>query len=91
MRPRRIRGIAETVFRLAGGTEDNDLFVHLEEPCEELPTGAVRSYWQPDDEELRVLRDGGYLELAVLGVPPPPVAMRVVTLGELKAEKRRFG
>lgn len=90
MRPRRIRGLADKVFRLTGGTEDNDLFVSLIEPSEDYPTGAVTSYWKLDADELELLkRNGGYLELTVLSVPPPPVAMRAVEL-EVPIEPPRF-
>lgn len=39
--------------------------------------GAVVSYWQPSEDELVVLNNGGHVELAIYHEPIPPVAVNV--------------
>lgn len=40
--------------------------------------GGVFSHWQPSDDELRILNDGGYVELGVFTEPIPPVSLKAV-------------
>jgi hypothetical protein len=40
--------------------------------------GVVRSHWQPSEEELAVLNEGGSVELGIWGMEPiPPVSLGV--------------
>jgi hypothetical protein len=75
MKPRRTV-LSDTVFRLAGGTEDNDLWLFCDTDADGAP--LLRSCWVPTDEERRAIADGGNVELIVWGAGHPPVAMGVV-------------
>jgi hypothetical protein len=75
MRPRRTH-ISNSVYRLAGGTEDNDLWVYIDTHADGSP--LVRSCWEPTDEERQAIADGANVELIVWGTGHPPVAMDVV-------------
>lgn len=83
MRPRRLPGY-HGVFRLVGGTEDNDLFV---KQGVEDGTPFSDSVWELDDDERSIIADGGTIELRVYGVGHPPVSLVV---GE-SIELRRAG
>lgn len=69
LRPRRT-WFTETVFRLPGGTEDNDLWVHQDE-------ATIRSVFVPTDEQRTAIAAGANLELIVWGGAQPPVAVRL--------------
>jgi hypothetical protein len=71
VRPRRTH-LTDTVFRLPGGTEDNDLWVQrmIEDA---LP--VLRSVWQPTDEERAAIANGANIELRVWGQGTPPLAV----------------
>ena len=76
MKPRRFKG-ANTVFRLVGGTEDNDLWV------ERAPEGGeptITSVWEPTDEDRAAIAAGANIELTVRGEGTPPVGMRTTTV-----------
>lgn len=75
---------SNSVFRLPGGTEDNDLHVRRgvgldtlveDDPCAGDP--YVASVWEPDPEERAALATGSNVELVILGVGVPPLLMRV--------------
>lgn len=73
MKPRRTHH-SNQVFRLPGGTEDNDLWVERTtseaDPC-------LRSVWEPTDDERRRIAAGENVYLVVWGTGTPPVAMGV--------------
>lgn len=76
MKPRRtIR--SNSVFRLPGGTEDNDLWVRKEIDSEGRP--VISSTWQPSDEEREAIAAGANLELIVWGTGMPPVSLGITT------------
>lgn len=75
MRPRRTP-TSNKVFRLAGGTEDNDLWVRAGIEDGE-PT--ISSTWEPNEEERTALAAGASIELTVWGIGHPPVALRTTT------------
>ncbi len=74
MRPRRTTA-TDTVFRLPGGNEDNDLFIERAHSTEGDP--LMVSYWEPTYEQREVIRRGGRVQLIVWGEVHPPVAMGV--------------
>lgn len=75
MKPRRTH-LSNQVFRLPGGTEDNDLWVYLDQHTDGSP--LIRSCWVPTDEEREAIVAGANIELIVWGAGHPPVAMGVV-------------
>lgn len=84
MKPRRTV-LSNRVYRLDGGTEDNDLWATYGlEGGEETLT----SVWEPTDEERRQIADGANLALTTWGSGTPPVALRttVVQLGRAPSE-----
>ena len=76
MRPRRT-WFSNQVFRLLGGNEDNDLWVHRDQAADGSP--IIRSCWVPTDDERAAIADGANVELCVWGAGPPPVSMGVVS------------
>jgi hypothetical protein len=64
LRPRRTHD-SNTVWRLAGGTEDNDLW------AQNLPDGRVISTWVPTDEQRARIAAGANIDLCVWGGQPP--------------------
>lgn len=76
MKPRRtVR--SNQVFRLPGGTEDNDLWV---ERTSEEGAPVTNSVWVPTDDERRAIMTGSNLELTVWGDGHPPVGLRVTNI-----------
>lgn len=75
MRPRRTHG-SNCVFTLAGGTEDNYLW--LERARDEDGSPVLCSTWVPTDEERELIANGTNVELVLWGASHPPVAMRLV-------------
>lgn len=71
-----------TVFRLPGGTEDNDLWV--EPLVDEDGHSVLSSTWEPTEEERIAIAQGANVELLVWGAGTPPVALRIthVQLGK---------
>src|SRR4051794_35539029 len=63
------------IFKLVGGTDDNDLPVFQAE--DEDGTPVLISTWELTDEERIALVAGGHVELLVWGIGTPPVALRV--------------
>jgi hypothetical protein len=76
MRPRRTPN-SNCVFRLEGGTEDNDLW--LQRASDAAGDPVLCSCWVPTDEERRQISAGANVELVLWGDGHPPVLMRVVT------------
>jgi hypothetical protein len=72
MKPRRTHS-SNQVFRLEGGTEDNDLWVRRDIEDGE-PT--ITSVWEPTAEERAAIAAGANIELTVWGMGTPPVALR---------------
>jgi hypothetical protein len=66
--------MSNQVFELAGGNEDNSLWVQVQH---ETGVPRISSVWELTDEERRAIADGFNIELTVYG-GQPPVAMRVV-------------
>lgn len=80
MKPRRTV-LSNRVYRLDGGTEDNDLWATygLEDG-----DGTITSVWEPTDEERRQIAGGANIALTTWGSGTPPVALRTtkVQLGK---------
>jgi hypothetical protein len=74
MKPRRTP-YSNQVFRLVGGTEDNDLWTQLDESEDGTP--LIRSTWQLDDDERQAIADGANVELIVWGTGTPPVLLQI--------------
>lgn len=85
MKPRRTHR-SDTVFRLPGGTEDNDLWV--ERRVDESNFPVLESVWEPTDEERAAIAEGQNVYLLVWGGGHPPVALGVtdVPLGKAPTE-----
>lgn len=64
----------DKVFKLEGGTEENDL--HVETGVSEYGP-KLTSTWLPDEEDLAMLNAGGGVELVVWGTGHPPVSLAV--------------
>jgi hypothetical protein len=73
------------VFSLAGGNEDNDLWVR---------TGStdgdpwIESVWELDEDERAAIAAGGMVELRVWGNGMPPVSLAI---GASLEHRRRGG
>ena len=80
MKPRRTP-LSTTVFRLPGGTEDNDLWVT--EYGSEKGGRAIGSVWELTPEGRAEVYAGANVELVVFGGSQPPVTLRttIVPLG----------
>lgn len=74
MKPRRFPA-ANKVFRLDGGTEDNDLWVEQGEFND--GTQFVRSVWTLTSAERYRIADGQNITLTVIGPGTPPVMIAV--------------
>lgn len=72
MKPRRTEN-STRVFRLPGGTEDNDLWVY------DLPdddgNNVICSVWQPSPKEREAIANGENVRLLVWGTGIPPFAI----------------
>jgi hypothetical protein len=77
VRPRRTHE-SNGVFRLDGGTEDNDLWVTHGTAEDGVP--VVCSVWEPTEDERRQLAEGANLELVVWGGGTPPVALGLTSV-----------
>lgn len=79
MRARRFVS-ANRVFGLAGGNEDNDLWVHQDDD-------TIQSVWEPTPEERGRIARGANVLLTVWGQGTPPVAITTtdVALGKRPA------
>lgn len=85
MKPRRTHD-SNRVYRLAGGNEDNDLWVMETFDSENPAVTVILSVWEPTDAERALIAAGANVELAVWG-GQPPVAVQVteVPLGKAPA------
>lgn len=72
MRPRRTHE-SNMVFRLPGGTEDNDLFARADTDDGGHP--VLCSVWEPTPEERAAIAAGHNVQLIVWGDATPPVAL----------------
>lgn len=74
--------VANAVFVLEGGNEDNDLWVEKAVTQDQQP--CIASVWEPTPEERQAIAAGQNIELIVFGTMQPPVAMQVtdVKLGK---------
>lgn len=72
LRPRRFHS-ANKVWRLAGGTEDNDLWALNHEVDDEVlgQVPAVTSVFVPDDQQRQAIAEGANVALTVIGAQPP--------------------
>jgi hypothetical protein len=68
------------VFKLEGGTEENDLPV--ERYIEEDGSVLLASVWELTDEERKWIAEGGRIRLTVWGTGHPPVAFHVQSLAD---------
>lgn len=77
LNPRRFHS-ANKVWRLAGGTEDNDLWALNHEVNDQVMgvMPAVTSVFVPTDEQRQQITDGANIALTVIG-GQPPVMMRL--------------
>lgn len=75
--------LSNDVFCLAGGTEDNDLWVTRART--QSGERVICSTWVLTDEERDYIAKGGNIELVVWSDGHPPVAMRVTdnAIGEM--------
>lgn len=74
MRPRRFP-LANTVYRLPGGTEDNDLWVEKGTDGPDAP--YLRSVWVPTKSERQAIADGQNISLWVWSHQTYPVGMSI--------------
>lgn len=65
---------SNAVFRLTGGTEDNDLWV---EKTTEYGEQIIKSTWEPTADERKRIAAGGNISLCVWGSGTPPVLLTV--------------
>lgn len=72
MKPRRTR-FTDRVFRLPGGTEDNDLWVYDLEDND--GNHLICSVWEPSPEERAAIASGENVRLIIWGRGLPPIAM----------------
>ncbi|CAB4906420.1 unannotated protein [freshwater metagenome] len=72
MRPRRTHE-SNAVYRLPGGTEDNDLWTVRAENAN--GEAIVQSTWVPTDQERAAIADGENVLLTIWGHAHPPVAV----------------
>lgn len=75
MKPRRTVA-SNHVLRLAGGTEDNDLWCTVGPANAEEPIPVICSTWELTAEEREKIAAGENIELIVYGTAHPPVMLR---------------
>jgi hypothetical protein len=61
------------VFRLPGGTEDNDLWVY--DIADDSGNNVIASVWEPTPEERERIAKGWNIRLLVWGHGIPPLAV----------------
>jgi hypothetical protein len=75
------------VFELAGGNEDNSLFV--EPQLDERGNPVWVSVWEPDEQERGLLAEGATIELFAWGLHHQPVAVAVGASMQQRREEAR--
>lgn len=68
--------ITNAVFKLSGGTEENDL------PINKTTLNGqevLRSFWKLEPYELEAIKQGAMIELTVWGTQHPPVSLGIGT------------
>lgn len=74
MNPRRTHE-SNCVYELAGGTEDNSLWVRVDQN-----EGTVSSVWELNEEERLAIAEGAFnIQLTIYG-GQPPVAMKITNV-----------
>lgn len=73
MKPRRFP-LANKVFRLPGGNEDNDLWV---EQTTQDNYPIIRSLWVPTKQERKAIAEGYNISLVIWGEGTPPVGISI--------------
>lgn len=76
MRPTQTKNTT-AIFRLPGGTEENNLAVEYK--VGEGGERVMASVWTLSDDERAKIAAGGMVELMVWGAGHPPVALAVIT------------
>lgn len=66
---------ANVVFKLPGGSSENDLPV--EAARDEQGEHVLISTWEPDDDERAAIAAGANLQVLIWGTQHPPVALRL--------------
>lgn len=74
IRPRRTH-LTDKVFRLPGGTEDNDLWARITTDERDVP--VVCSTFVPTDEQRARIAAGENIELCIWGGGQPPVSVHL--------------
>lgn len=74
MRPRRTHN-STRVFRLLGGTEDNDLWVY--DLADDDGDNVICSVWVPSLEEREAIANGYNIRLMSWGTSIPPYAIDI--------------
>lgn len=64
-----------TIFKLPGGTEENDLPV--EKNVDSHGRDVLVSTWKLSDVELAALQESGKIDLIIWGKDHPPVALAI--------------
>lgn len=78
--------LSDFVFRLPGGTEDNDLWVQRRVDTDERP--VMSSTWEPTEEERQAIAAGANIELLIWGGGHPPVSVTTTDVDLGKAPDR---
>lgn len=76
MKPRRTH-FSNMVFRLPGGTEDNDLWTY--QGADTSGHVVTCSTWVPTDDERRAIADGANVEVILWSDEQPPIDVRLGT------------
>lgn len=65
--------LTNCVFKLPGGTDENDLPVQVAVDTEQRP--VICSVWAPTEEERQAIARGVNIELCIWGDKQPPVSL----------------
>ena len=77
IKPRRTH-LSNYVFKLPGGTEDNDLWVWVDTRTEGgVQSTVLRSCWVPSVAQREAIAEGCNIELCIWGEAHPPVSVNV--------------
>jgi hypothetical protein len=78
VKPRRTPS-SNTVFRLPGGTEDDDLWTCVTHDALDPSQTVICSVWELSDEERQAIADGANVELAMYSGVQPPMVLQTTT------------